>query len=293
MDIIILIFCETGFGDQYSSLITGLNCLIDLRNMGVEPRVVISKGHKYFPNEISLSNIYNLNSFNCEIIEVHFTEVEKLTYGYELLLFTSIQVWVKKKTELLVKYGSEHKHISRYNMNLISTEPILDLTLIKNDILLQSDKIVNNKKNIIGIHFRGGDDTIYCGIDEIINHPYWGNEIKRVYKIIESHLENDIMVGSINRRVCEHLSKKYKNVFFNEFKNKDLPMHNIIGHYEKINNEDVYIEHAKNIISEMASFSRCLNIWSFNTFPSNFILYGIINNVHYSQWKDKIKISVI
>jgi len=293
MDVIIIIFCETGFGDQYSSIITGLNCLHDLRKLGIEPKVIVSKGHKYFSKDVNLDVIYNFNSFDCDIRQVNFNEVENITKGYELILFTSIQIWSKGKTQLLEEYKQYHKYINRNNRNLSSIEPILDLNLIQKDIIDESDKITKNKKNIIGIHIRGGDENINSDINTLINDSYWGHKIKIANKIIEEYSENDIMICSINRKVCDFFSKNYSNVFFYVYPNEKLPMHNIVNNSEKLENIDDYINHSKIILSEMVSFSKCIKIWSYNYFPSNFVLYGIINNINYDNWLEKIKTSMI
>jgi hypothetical protein len=292
-DILILIFCQTGFGDQYSSLITGYNALIDLKSIGFNPKIIISKGHKYFPQDVNLSLIYDFTSFKHNDIEfINPEQEENTTVGYELLLFTSIQIWVKRKTLELIEYVKNHKHITNYNHSFFSQECNLDFKIYNEDIFSNSKSLIFGKHNLIGVHFRCGDDTIGWSIEEISKHDFWGPELIRADKFIEQNDTNNIIICSMNRSVCEYFAKKFKNVFFNEFKNKTLPMHNIISRTEKISNIEEYIIHSKEIISEMIQFSYCAKIVSFNHFPSNFPLYGIINNENYSDLINRYKVIV-
>jgi len=290
-DILILIFCQTGFGDQYSSLITGYNSLIDLKSMGYNPKVVISKGHKYFPQSLDLSVIYNLNSFNHnDIIQINPEDENEITKGYELLLFTSVQIWVRKKTDNLIEYRNSHKHISRSGYSLFSTTPNLDFNIYNQDIITKSKSLVEGKNDLIGIHFRGGDNMLYSDIDSVLNDSYWGNEMKRAEEVINNYPNSDIMICSINKSICDYFSNKYENVFSNDFNIKNLPRHNVINRIDTPSNVNDYINHSKEILSEMISLAYCNKIVSFNHFKSNFILYGLVNNQTVNNWSDKSKI---
>jgi len=292
-DIIILIFCQTGFGDHYSSLITGFNALNDLKLLNFNPKIVIAKGHKYFPQYVDLSVIYDLNSFKHDnLIQVNYEDVNNITKDYELLLFTSIQIWVRKKTDVLLEYVRNHKHISRSNRDMFSKKPNLEFNIINQDIVDNSNELTSNKKNLVGVHFRGGDNMLFTDIEYSLSHDFWGGEMKRVIDVINDHPDSEIMICSINKSICEYFSNMFSNVFFNTFEKNNLPMHNIIGNNDRPENVDMYINHSKDILTEMVSFSNCQKIFSFNTFSSNFILYGIINNKIFTEWEDKSKILI-
>lgn len=287
-DIVIKIYTQTGFGDQYASLITGYNALIDLKSMGFNPTIIISKGHKYFPQNVDLSVIYNLDSFKYDdITQINCEDEDKIVDGYELLLFTSIQIWVRKKTDKLIEYYNYHKFISRHNHSLFGVEPNLDFNIYNDDIMKQSQSFVNGKKNLIGIHFRGGDNLLVANIQTVLNDEYWGNEIKRAEKLISDNSNSDIMICSINKSISNYFSEKYKNVFSNDFKNTNLPMHNIVDRNDRGQDFNDYINHSKEILSEMISLSYCGKIVSYNHFKSNFILYGLVNNQTVDNWIDK------
>jgi len=300
-DIIILIFCQTGFGDHYSSLITGFNALKDLKSLNFNPKIVIAKGHRYFPQYVDLSVIYNLESFEHDnLIQVNHQDVDEITKDYELLLFTSIQVWVKKKNDILLEYVKNHKKISSYNVrDIFGMEPDINFNIIKKEIVDKANEFSSNKKNLVGLHFRGGDDMLFTDIEFAFSHHLWADKFSMAEKVINDYPDSDIMVCSINRRICEYFSNKFTNVFFNNFELNDLPMHNLFtndGNPENYlyNNTtktvDEYINHSKNILAEMISFSNCHRIASFNYFPSNFVLYGVVNNNNYIEWEDKSKI---
>ena len=292
-EVIILMFCQTGFGDHYSSLITGYNAFLDIKKLGLTPKLVVAKGHKYFPQNIDLSVIYDFSSFGDEVIQMNYDEIDNFTKGYELCLFTSIQIWAKKKSERLQEYVQSHKFISRYNRDLLSHEPNTNFKIFHDELMSFSDSFVSGKKEIIGLHFRGGDDTLVSNIDEIINHSFWGGELKRMIKIIGEYPNNDIMICSLNKSVREYFSNKFENVFSPNIGCKELPFHNIVANNQILNNVENYINHSKEILAEMVSFRHCKKIYSFNTFPSNFVLYGILNNVNYSLYRDKLKTSII
>jgi len=292
-DIIIKIYAQTGFGDQYASLITGYNSLIDLKSMGFNPKIIISKGHKYFPQNVDLSVIYNLDSFKYDdITQINCEDEDKIVEGYELLLFTSIQIWVRKKTDKLIEYSHYHKFISRHNHSLFDFEPNLDFKIYNDDVINQSKLIIEGKQNLIGLHFRCGDNMLFSDVQTILNDEYWGGEIIRAEKFIIDNPNSDIMVGSLNNSICEYFSNKFKNVFLNKFNYTNFPMHNIVGRNDDIPNFEDYLNHSKEILSEMISFSYCNKIASFNTFKSNFMIYAIVNNHTVRSWNEKSNILI-
>jgi hypothetical protein len=66
-------------------------------------------------------------------------------------------------------------------------------------------------------------------------------------------------------------------------------MHRVYG-YTDTKEDNIYIQHSKEIYSEMVSLKYAKKIFSVNHFPSNFVLYGILNNVNYDTWKNKLTI---
>lgn len=287
-EVVILIYCETGFGDHYASIITGYNHLKNIKSMGYNPKILISKGHKYFPMTIPLSVVYNFSSFDSEIIESPYNEIDIYLNGLEKIYSSEQgQIWVKSKTEDLLKYVNSFKSINRYYLNRLENEPLNGEPFFIDQIYKNSENLMKDKENVIGIHFRGDDYIINSSLESVLNNEKWSIDIQRISKIIEENKLKNIFLSSINRNISIFFENKYKNVFTYKFSNEDLPTHNICGNYEHIEDMNPYIENSIDILSEMVSFSYCEKIYSYSNFPSSFLLYGIINNKIHTDWYSK------
>ena len=137
-DIIIVIFCDEGFGDQYGSFTTAYNFIPSLKDMGYSPKIFISKEHKYFSVKTPMSVIYNLSIFDCDIEEMRYEEIMQRLSGYKMVSFSSIQVWVKNENH---KFDNIlYENVTRYNIHNLTTHPKTNENLINEDILKLSEK---------------------------------------------------------------------------------------------------------------------------------------------------------
>lgn len=284
-DVVIIIFCDEGLGDQYASFITAYNLIPILKKQGYNPKIFISKEHKYFSVKTPVSVIYNISVFDCEIEEMRYSEIMKHLKDYRKLSFSSIQVWVPfNLTEL---NNLEYSNITRYNLHNISIHPNIINNFYNKDVFEKAEEFISGKKEIVTLHFRSGDELMTANFDQIIRNGFWGNQFEKSYKFIEQHMEFDVMVCSSNPNITKHFCEKYENVFSNKFSYPDLEMHRIYG-YEDTKDDSIYIEHTKEIMAEMVSMMYSKRILSINHFSSNFILYGILNNINYTTWQDKL-----
>lgn len=288
-EVFIVIYCETGFGDHYASIYTGYNHFVNLKKIGIKAKVLISKGHKYFPKDISLSVIYNFSSFDTEVVEVVFYELGQHLKGLiKVYDSTQGQIWSSNQDDRLIDYCSKCVSINRYSIvNSINQEPFNGEPFFIDEIYEKSRELMINKNNIIGIHFRGDDYIINSSLESILNDQRWNIELDRISKIVVDNDDNYIYLSSVNRKICDHFKKKYKNVFTHTPTLTNLSTHNVCAYNEIVDDPLNYIQNSIDTLIEMVSFSYCKTIYSFGNFPSNFVLYGILNNKIHLDWDDK------
>ena len=197
----------------------------------------------------------------------------------------SIQIWVKEGNHDLDEL--RYQNITRYNIHNITENPKLNEGLINQDILQISKKSIEEKNNFVALHFRSGDELMKSNIDEVMKNGFWSSQFQKSYDFIENNSQSNVLVCSSNLRVVDHFCEKYNNVFSNNFSNPNIEMHRIYG-YTDTKDDSIYIEHAKEIYAEMVSLKYAKKIFSVNHFSSNFVLYGILNNVNYNTWQEKL-----
>jgi hypothetical protein len=283
--VIIVIFCDEGFGDQYASFVTAYNVIPKIKNLGFDIKIFISKEHKYFSLKTPLSVIYNLSIFDCEVEELRWGSIKEKLKDYKLISFSAIQIYVKNNEDILKDFC--YDNITRYNLHNLTENPLLIENFYNNEIIDISNNFISNKNKLAVLHFRSGDAFWRSSLEDVKKDGFWGNQFEKSYNFIESHKDYDVMICSSNRQVVDHFCEKYSNAFKNEFSDNSLNMHRLYGH--DFNEDDRrYIEHSKEILGEMISISHAQKAYSINHFSSNFILYGILNNINYSIFRDKI-----
>lgn len=298
-NILITIYCTTGFGDHYASIVTAFNHYKNIQSLGYKPKILILKAHKYFPSKIPLSVIYDFSSFDTEIIELesYGKNIEDIKYlkGLEKIYESAQgQVWVQKKTwnlsakQDLLKYCSNFQSISRYHIQNIEDEPLNGDPFFIDKIYENSKGLFNNKKDTIGVHFRGDDHIINSSLDSILEIERWAECLRQISKIIEGNNSKNIFLSSANKKICDFFNEKYGNVFtYNISKDNNVTTHNACEPTQDVDDIDSYIQKSIDTLSEMVCFSYCKEIYSFSLFPSNFLLYATLNNKIYTDWHSK------
>jgi hypothetical protein len=192
--------------------------------------------------------------------------------------------YVKEITNQLLNYQQDcFDRIGVRNLN--TPDYYFHTQFLNKDVLAIADRMIEGRNNIIGVHFRLNDYDISLdtNIDIVLNNP----DIKCNYEILNDLIlkfkDKNFMICSNNISVREHYKSNFKNVFVNNF------THNIQMYNYEINsiNKSDAITHSREILAEMSIFSKCEKIFTYSTFPSNFINYGVVHNVNYSNWYDK------
>lgn len=284
-EVVVVIFCDEGFGDQYASFVTAYNVIPKIKNLGLDVKIFISKEHKYFSLKTPMSVIYNLSMFECEIEELRWGTIKEKLIDYKLISFSTIQIYVKKNENILENFYYEN--ITRYNLHNLTEHPKLIENFYNNEILEICNNFVSKRNKIAVLHFRSGDAFWRSTLEDVKKDGFWGNQFQKSYDFIESHKDYDVMICSSNRIIVDHFCEKYTNTFKNEFSNNSLTMHRLYGH-DFVEDDSRHIQHSKEILAEMISISHAQKSYSINHFSSNFVLYGILNNINYTNLREKI-----
>lgn len=277
--------CGTGFGDQYASILSAYKTYKDLLYNNFEVEVGILVNNPYFSSDIPLSVIWDFSPFGCEIQHIKHYEIEKLN-GYIKIIDGNFHVYTKNSEKELKNF--KFYDYGRYGIVNNSDIEFFETQFVQDEILNISKNFLSDRKNIYGIHLRISDDIMHQTFDEIIQNSHYGPQINRVANFIEENQNTNFMVCSNNRDVKSFFFEKFQNIFCNSF-TTDLRLHNVIStHGYNQEREDDYMTHSKEIIAEMVCFAKCKNIWSTNTFYSNYITYGIVHNEFHKTWSEKM-----
>lgn len=282
-DVIIFMICGCGLGDQYTSILSAVHLRDILIEKGYNVMLAWNKNNLYFSSEISLTNLYDFNSLNSEVFEFLSYEIDSIFGGFEKVTkFKTCEVFVKQKDDFIdnfqeISYYRSHWDWCRDRFIQFDTQ------FLKNDIIEISNNFLSNKDNFKGIHFRISDDYSHTDVNHIKTLPYYGNELIKLEKYLKNHKSELFMVCSNNIDLLSHLSKNHDNIFVNDL-TYNLRRHNLFKNYNGVVENEILIDHTKQILAEMVCFRHCEKIYSANTFPSNFVSYGIIHNIHTQPW---------
>jgi hypothetical protein len=283
-EIFIFMICGCGFGDQYTSILTAFHLYEDLTDKGYNVKVAWSNHNPYFSIDSPLSNIYDLSQFNTEIKEYRWDEIDSIFKDYiKLPNFTTVEVYVKHIDEFLKNYKLISYYRGHWNWYNDNDFKEFEKPFLTEDILKKTDELLkHDNKNICGIHFRVNDLNLNSSLDEIFKSDYYKESFKKIDNYISNNSDNRFMICSNNEHILKELSH-YDNTFFNTF-SFQIDKYNVIKTHGNKYDDEILILHAKEILAEMAAFSKCSEIISINTFPSNFISYGVIHNELKKPW---------
>lgn len=293
VDIVIYIICGCGLGDQYTSILTAFQTYNELSNKGYKVKVCWNKNNPYFPSHISLGMLYDLSPFNQNIEEFEYTEVNGIMKEFiKLQNHNVIEVYVRNSDDFIKSYNIVSYMRSHWYAFMDKLHTI-DRQFVNSQIIRSSENFLLNKDKIIGIHFRTPDDVVNRNVDEILKMDYYGIVLQKLVNFLEKNNDKTYMICSNNEHIKNFIKEKLPNSFSYNFTH-NLKMHNVLNSHHQLPDE-ILVEHTKEIMIEMVSFKKCEKIYSVNTFPSNFVSYGIIHNEHNQPWNlnpDKIMLDI-
>lgn len=296
MKAIVLLYCVSGFGDQYSNVLTGYKAYIDLKNLGYDVEICwLNKNIYYSPNS-SLDYIFDFDLFYRDGINVSYIHnISELPDGYVLLPSNqnAIKIFLTKIVEELNDYilpvydyfGFYRNSFSSYNKSML---PNFDNQFLSKEVLEIANKFVN-KSQIKSVHFRTADFHNNVHHTEVLKDEFFKQKVDDACHFVEENNGEDIMICSSSKSVRDFFIKNFKNTFYNKFDN-ELALHHS---YDKNVDESINIHHAQQIAAEMFLFSKCDKIFTVGRNLSNFLTYGVNHNIHHKDWETKIKKLVI
>lgn len=289
----IILYCISGFGDQYANILTGYKACKDFINLGYEVEIFWVNKNKYFSPSMSLDYVYDFSLFKKMNIKINYINDESEISDGFILLDTNqntIKIFVDKIKNEVVGYELPvFDYFGFHRNSFLSFHPEklpdFDHKFVNPDIIKIANKFLEGRTKIKSIHFRCEDFNMSLNYDKILEDKFYKTIILRVYEFIEMNHNDDIMVCSNNKSIVNHLTRNFKNTFHNKF-DDNLDLHHS---YNKSYNELTNINHAKKIISEMTLFSKCNKIFTVSKSLSNFLTYGVVHNEHHKEWETKIK----
>jgi hypothetical protein len=158
-------------------------------------------------------------------------------------------------------------------IRIFEKRPNCKMDILSSEVIDISNIFLEKSENVVGIHFRPLDmrgDNI--------------EELEKVKKQISEFIQNNpnktILVSSNGTLIREYLESNYDNIIAPKLTyEKVIPFHPCYTRDPKFNEND-YIRHAREIAAEMSLYRKCEKIISFAPFLSNFMTYGILNNIH-------------
>jgi hypothetical protein len=191
-----------------------------------------------------------------------------------------IRIYVSEENDFFKNY--QYKKFEKSPYFELGNDLWSGKSFLKKEILDSVNDIFNhiNDEFYVG-HIRGNDEYLGQNMENILRNSFWREQFENMKRFISSNPDKRVMICSQNQEICSYFEKEYKNVFCSDFTHKNLMMHNT---YSDLSiSDETYIEHAKEILIEMVLMHKAKKIFSLNTFTSNFILYGVVHNVHHKQ----------
>lgn len=286
----VILYCLEGFGDQYSNIITGYKACQDLIILGYQVEVVWVNRNLYFSSELPLDIIYDFTPFQQIGINISYIKTEKeLPHNLKFVESkqSAIKIFVNYIIENLVNYelpvydifGFYRNSVSEYNEKKL---PKFTNQFINQDIINLSNKICTEEK-LKAIHIRTTDTLNNSTFDDLIKDDFFKNRIEKSFQFIEKNTKEKVIILSSNKDIKKYYSQHFPNVIFNTFTN-DLPLHHS---YNRKVDENINVNHAKEILAEMIILSKCDKIFTISRNLSNFLTYGIFHNKYHRDWKNK------
>ena len=289
----IVLYCVSGFGDQYSNILTGFKACNDLINYGYEVEIFWLNKNVYFSPDLPLDYIYDFSLFEQINVKIKYIKSENEILDGFVFLNTNqhaIKIFVDKVNDELRNYelpifdywGFHRNSVGSYHPENL---PSFNYQFINEDIIEIANKFVGQKTKIKSIHFRCDDVYIPEDYKTVLMDEFYNSKMEPLFEFIETNSNEEIMICSNNRSIKEYFKKNFNNVFYNEF-DYDLHLH----HSYNLNyDEQININHAKQIVAEMTLFSKCDKIFTVNKILSNFLTYGVAHNLYHTNWEYKIK----
>lgn len=296
MNVYIILQCNSGLGDIYSSLISAYKIKQDFEIYGYSTHIVWMMNNIYFPPSITLDCIFNLDRFD----KIHYFPYKYFHDAPSQINEHLIEV---KQNQNIIKLFVDQVvgNILEYEVDILSHDSLIKnsyrkeiyqklfdekIEFLTDDILEKKNEYLRDKTNILGAHIRIQDifwEEDYNSLKE--KNELYSHYFKVLEEYIQTNDNQEILITSNNMNVIYYLENRYDNVF-NKNPNRNTRNCHL---YPNLNvSDDEYIQITKNIVTEMCCFKECRKILRINSYPSSFLTYGIIHNTHHLDYESKI-----
>lgn len=293
MKAILVFYCLSGFGDQYSNILTGHRAYNDLKKLGYNVEIYWMVRNIYFSSDLPLDYIFNFDYFVKEGVKINYINNESQIpeqYQFVNTNQSAIKVFVSKVIEELNNYTLPVFDIYRYHNNSVKEFNLNNLPDFENQFVSQeclkiAKHFLKGKKKVKAIHFRTSDDLNQSNYEDIIKDGYYKERIESGIEFINNNKKYNIMICSNNKSIRDFFVNNFENTFYNKF-DFDFEMHH--SYNRNFGNEE-NIRHSQQVVAEMVALAKCEEIFTVGKMMSNFLTYAITHNVHHKNWETKMK----
>lgn len=280
----LLIIFESGIGDTYSTLVSAYETYLQLQSWGYETYLIFeTRKNNYFNKKERLDFLFNLNKFENGVIyniDWDINGSPDVVNVYKTIQLQqnqkSYRIFVSHKIPELEYYQSKiygHPEIKHFSMY-----PNCYRQFLSDDVIEISNNFDIDKSNLVGIHYRPLD-----------GHGDSNVEFEKIRNLLEQFVsgfqDKNMFVSSNGNLIRNYLKNNYKNIFTCNF-SKQIEYYPCYTPHLKHLSEYDFIRHTQEIAAEMSIFRFCEKIVSLSVFLSNFITYGILNNIHSSKYEN-------
>ena len=277
-----------GYGDQYECILSADLTIKHFKSLGYNVELYALASHRYFDLNIPMSTVFDFSQYDVgEVKTVQNKDVENLVDGYYLINTDRkyIDIYCEKSDISLLGYEP-----NRFNYNEFShfgNKTYLDKSFLQKDII----ELSNQKFDLLGNDFiicqlRVSDMLLEKSIDEIFVDEAYNSPsmINSMMAFVESKRDKKIFFTSCNYGIAKYFKERYDNIYQHVYKHQDLRLHNVYDLYNTNDELDKkYIEHSKEILAEMHVFSKAIGMYCLAQWRSNYLLYGMVHNIHHEN----------
>jgi hypothetical protein len=285
---------QTGMGDGYVNILNSYYTMKDLESIGYDVIFIKNINRNIYFNSLDpklFCEIFDLSPFGEKVLFNNFemaSELEKTHIQLDLIC-KSYKIFVEKKLVGIDDYQiklatiNDSENIKNKKYDFIMRYPQF---LNKNIILAMEEFLSFTDYDLSGISFRIPDEDLQR--TDILYSTKYESTIDFVKSFLKNCSSKHIFLSSSNiyGMFFEELKKLDDRLFSFSFTNK-FPMHYPLtanGYYDNLDN---FLQHAKEIAINMASFSKCKDIFQVCGSPSSFMVYGFYHNIHNSLPSDR------
>jgi hypothetical protein len=267
----------SGLGDTYTTIMSALECSIELENLGYNPHLILNTDrNQYLPPHIKLDCLFDFGGFKNEIIYNPILD----NNGFPIIDGISLVKLNQNQSSYLIYVDEYHKILDNYQSYIFGhleisrndRRPTCNIDIINHDIKKQAYEFIGHIDDLISLHYRTRDG-LGNSEEELMD------KLKSFEHFIDVNQNNKVLICS-NGKLIKNYLKKNNIVTFN-FTYDNIELYPCYDIYNKsLYSDEVFIKHSQEIMTEMVLMKYSKKILSISPFLSNFVTYGILNNIH-------------